>query len=92
MASHVDTPTAIQFYLPAEGENSAELLENLETKVATMNHDWWEFVLKEFQWFLKNYHMNNSNNLYQKKLNQLYLGLNKLSAEPETLPIFQRKR
>ena len=25
----LDTPTAIQFYLPAEGENSAELLENL---------------------------------------------------------------
>ncbi|HCJ0919960.1 TPA: type VII secretion protein EssC [Enterococcus faecalis] len=88
----LDTPTAIQFYLPAEGENSAELLENLETKVATMNHDWVgirperipmvpeKLSHEQFQQFVP-----------EKELNQLYLGLNKLSAEPETLPIFQRK-
>lgn len=88
----LDTPTAIQFYLPAEGENSAELLENLETKVATMNHDWVgirperipmvpeKLSHEQFQQFVP-----------EKELNQLYLGLNKLSAEPETLPLFQRK-
>ncbi|BDH66527.1 Ftsk domain-containing protein (plasmid) [Enterococcus sp. PLM3] len=88
----LDTPTAIQFYLPAEGENSAELLENLEIKVAAMNHDWIgirperipmvpeKLSHEQFQQFVP-----------EKELNHLYLGLNKLSAEPERLPLFQRK-
>ncbi|EKJ3581582.1 TPA: type VII secretion protein EssC [Enterococcus faecalis] len=88
----LDTPTAIQFYLPTEGENSAELLENLETKVAMMNHQWTgtrpepipmvpeELTIEKFQQFVP-----------EKETNQFYLGLNKLSALPETFPLFQGK-
>ncbi|EQB4895318.1 MULTISPECIES: hypothetical protein [Enterococcus] len=89
----LDTPTAIQFYLPAEGENSAELLENLETKVATMNHDWVgirperipmvpeKLSHEQFQQFVP-----------EKELNQLYLGLNKLSANQKRYPYSKEKR
>lgn len=35
-----DIPTAIQFYLPAEGENATELLENIENDVNTLNQSW----------------------------------------------------
>ena len=88
----VDVPTAIQFYLPTEGKNSAELLENLEAKVTEMNQNWTGIRPKKipmvpeklstdtFQQFVS-----------EKELNQLYLGLNKLTSVPETFTLFQRK-
>ncbi|EPI2200924.1 type VII secretion protein EssC [Enterococcus hirae] len=88
----VDVPTAIQFYLPTEGKNSAELLENLEAKVTEMNQNWTgirpkkipmvpeELSIDKFQQFVSG-----------KEPNQLYLGLNKLTSVPETFTLFQRK-
>jgi len=36
----LDTPTAIQFYLPADGENSSETLASLEAQVAALDTEW----------------------------------------------------
>lgn len=36
----LDAPTAIQFYLPAEGENDSEMLENLEREITRMDAAW----------------------------------------------------
>ncbi|WP_431245763.1 type VII secretion protein EssC [Leifsonia xyli] len=36
----LDAPTAIQFYLPADGGTDAEMLENLEREIARMDEEW----------------------------------------------------
>ncbi|MFE4952225.1 type VII secretion protein EssC [Leifsonia sp. NPDC056665] len=36
----LDAPTAIQFYLPAPGEDSSETLAALEQQIATLNENW----------------------------------------------------
>lgn len=36
----LDAPTAIQFYLPAEGENDSQVLDNLEREIARMDAAW----------------------------------------------------
>lgn len=88
----LEVPTAIQFYLPTKGATSAELLENLESEVTKMNQDWTgtrpepipmvpeELTIEKFQQFVP-----------EKEANQFYLGLNKLSALPETFPLFRGK-
>ncbi|WP_172209932.1 type VII secretion protein EssC, partial [Lactococcus hodotermopsidis] len=35
-----DVPTAIQFYLPVEGQTESEILENLEREVALLDSSW----------------------------------------------------
>lgn len=86
----VDVPRAIQFYLPVEGENSTEILENLEKEVSTLDENWTgvrpakipmvpdELTEKIFSSFIP-----------VKEENTLYLGLNKLSAEIEEFLMFQ---
>lgn len=88
----LDTPTAIQFYLPIQGESSSDLLENLEKEVNLMDQSWIgerpekipmvpdELTVPKFISFIK-----------EKEANHLYLGLNKLSSSVEAFPLFQGK-
>lgn len=88
----LDTPTAVQFYLPIQGEDSSDLLENLEKEVTRMNHDWTgkrpekipmvpeELTIQNFSLFVK-----------EMEADNLYLGLNKLSSLVEKFPLFQGK-
>ena len=85
----LDTPTAIQFYLPVEGSDSAERLGNLETKVTEMNQIWTglrpekipmvpeELTTDRFQTFIS-----------ERKPNTLYLGLNKANTNVERFELF----
>lgn len=36
----LEAPRAIQFYLPVAGNNSTEVLEQLEQEVLTLNENW----------------------------------------------------
>ncbi|MBO0440291.1 type VII secretion protein EssC [Candidatus Enterococcus ikei] len=88
----LDIPTSVQFYLPIEGENSSDVLENLEKEVTRMDQDWTgerpekipmvpeELTIQNFVSFVK-----------ERENNNLYLGLNKLSSLVEKFPIFQGK-
>jgi S-DNA-T family DNA segregation ATPase FtsK/SpoIIIE len=87
---HTDGPTAIQFYLPAEGENGSETLAALEAQVAALNDAWAgarparipmvprELTTEVFTRYATR----------DAASNRLLLGLNKLSSEPETLELF----
>ncbi|EGP5130045.1 type VII secretion protein EssC, partial [Enterococcus faecium] len=88
----LDVPTAIQFYLPTEGKNSAELLEKLEAKVTEMNQNWTglrpekipmvpeELTTDKFQALIAD-----------RKSNTLYLGLNKVNTNVEYFELFAGK-
>lgn len=88
----LDTPTSVQFYLPIEGENSSDVLENLEREGTRMDQVWVgerpekipmvpeELTIQNFASFVK-----------EREVNNLYLGLNKLSSLVEKFPLFQGK-
>lgn len=88
-----DGPTAVQFYLPAEGENASETLTALEAQVTALNDAWAgerparipmvprELTTEVFTRYATR----------DAASNRLLLGLNKLSSEPETLELFAGK-
>ncbi|MEN2736823.1 type VII secretion protein EssC [Microbacterium sp. X-17] len=85
-----DGPTAIQFYLPAEGENGSETLAALEAQVAALNDAWAgarpariPMVPRELTTEVFTHYATRD-----AASNRLLLGLNKLSSEPETLELF----
>ena len=87
----VDVPRAIQFYLPVEGDNSTEILGNLEREVSTLDGNWTgvrpakipmvpdELTEKIFDSFIP-----------VKEENTLYLGLNKETSEIEKVELFNK--
>ena len=89
----LDTPTAIQFYLPAAGTDSAEVLAALETTVAALNADWsgarpariamvpQELTPEAFARFVP----------HESPQDRMYFGLNKTSAQPEEFELFRGK-
>lgn len=86
-----DVPTAIQFYLPAAGENSSELLANVEAQVGALNDAWTgerppripmvpqELTPVEVARFVAE----------DTTSSRVLFGLNKTSAQPEYFDLFQ---
>lgn len=83
-------PTAIQFYLPAAGENGSETLSGLEAQVTSLDEAWGgprpapipmvprELTPEVFTRFATR----------EAPAHTLLLGLNKTDSEPETLELF----
>lgn len=85
-----DAPTAIQFYLPAAGENSSETLAALEAQVTALNQAWVgdrpakiPMVPQELTSKALGTHVS-----HEASPDKLYFGLNKSSAEPESFDLF----
>lgn len=87
---HLDAPTAIQFFLPCEGDDDAAVLESLEKEIAAIGERWTggrperipmvpeKLTADAFQEFAP----------AGSSRNTLFLGLNKGSAEPEWFELF----
>lgn len=86
-----DVPTAIQFYLPAQGVNGPEILRDLEKQVAAMDGAWLgerplpipmvpqELTTMELARYAPQ----------GETRNRLLIGLNKRNAEPESFELFR---
>lgn len=86
----VEEPQAIQFFLPAGGANTAEMLECLEREAQALNQSWSGerpekipmvpegLTEKDFEQFIG-----------ERQENTLYLGLNNRLAELETFALFE---
>ncbi|MFK3669733.1 type VII secretion protein EssC [Leifsonia aquatica] len=87
----LDVPTAIQFYLPAPGEDGSETLAALEQQIAALDEGWTgarpariPMVPSELTPVMF------ANRLSGETANdRLFFGLNKTSAAPESFEMFQ---
>jgi S-DNA-T family DNA segregation ATPase FtsK/SpoIIIE len=89
----VDVPTAIQFYLPAPGQDSSETLTALEHQIATLDEHWTgarpakiPMVPQELTPDAFVRHVS-----HEMSHDRMFFGLNKTSAMPEGFELFQGK-
>jgi S-DNA-T family DNA segregation ATPase FtsK/SpoIIIE len=86
-----DAPTAIQFYLPDAGESSAETLAALGQQVAALAEDWTGARPAKIPMVPRVL----TPEAFRRQVahevdhNRVYLGLNKISAEPESFELFK---
>ncbi|MDR0299599.1 MAG: type VII secretion protein EssC, partial [Streptococcaceae bacterium] len=86
----LDSPVALQVYLPSRGANDAEVLENLEKEISHRNQIWQgirpeaiPMVPEELdENILRTY-------VSEKRMNTISLGLNKGTSELESFDLFQ---
>lgn len=88
----LDTPTAVQFYLPIEGGTSSDILENLEKEVTCMDQNWTDERPEKIPMVPEELTSQNFGSFIKvREANNLYLGLNKLSSAVEMFPLFKGK-
>lgn len=88
----LDVPRAIQFYLPVTGENSTEILENLEIEVATMNAHWLGVRPEKIPMVAEQLTVAQFDVAVAKREKEkLYIGLNKANAKVESFALFKGK-
>lgn len=93
----LDAPTAIQFFLPCDGEDDATVLGNLEREIAAIARAWTgsrparipmvpqELTREAFERLTDRASRDDSSR------DELFLGVNKSTAEPESFPLFEGK-
>ena len=85
----VDVPRAIQFYLPVEGDNSTEILENLEKEVSTLDENWTGVRPAKIPMVPELLTTTQFNTVVaEKEDNKLYIGLNKADSAVESFDLF----
>ena len=85
----VDVPRAIQFYLPVEGENSTEILENLEKEVSTLDENWTGVRPAKIPMVPELLTATQFNTVVtEKENNKFYIGLNKATTQLESFDLF----
>jgi S-DNA-T family DNA segregation ATPase FtsK/SpoIIIE len=88
----LDFPVALQVYLPAKGENDAEVLENLEKEISHRNQIWQGIRPEAIPMVPEEIDSSIFTNVLADKDNEsIYLGLNKQSAEIEKLDLFEKQ-
>lgn len=89
----LSTPTTIQFYLPINGKNDAELLQNLEEEIIEINQAWTGERPDKIPMVPENLTQKSfASYLEQDDSHTLYLGLNKATSSVESFDLFQRMR
>ena len=85
----VDVPRAIQFYLPVEGDNSTEILENLEKEVSTLDENWTGVRPAKIPMVPELLTTTQFNTVVaEKEDNKFYIGLNKADSAVESFDLF----
>ncbi|GAB2023393.1 hypothetical protein RyT2_24690 [Pseudolactococcus yaeyamensis] len=85
----VDVPRAIQFYLPVEGDNSTEILENLEKEVLTLDENWTGVRPAKIPMVPELLTATQFNTVVtEKEDNKFYIGLNKADSAVESFDLF----
>ncbi|PTO40093.1 type VII secretion protein EssC [Enterococcus mundtii] len=86
-------PTTIQFYLPTNGKNDAELLQNLEEEIIEINQAWTGERPEKIPMVPENLTQKSFASYFvQDDENKLYLGLNKGTSLVESFDLFQGMR
>lgn len=86
----LDVPRAIQFYQPAKGETSAEILRNLENIVEEMDAAWQGERPKSIPMVPERFtRADFAGYVQERDPLMIYMGLNKYSVEVETVKLFQ---
>ena len=89
----LSTPTTIQFYLPSNGKNDAELLQHLEEEIIEINRAWTGERPDKIPMAPENLTRKSfTSYLVQADENKLYLGLNKATSLVESFALFQSLR
>ncbi|MRB85157.1 hypothetical protein GH851_32165, partial [Bacillus thuringiensis] len=77
--------TTIQFYLPINGKNDAELLQNLEEEIIEINQAWLGERPEKIPMVPENLTQKSFASYFvQDAENKLYLGLNKATSSVES--------
>jgi S-DNA-T family DNA segregation ATPase FtsK/SpoIIIE len=86
----LDAPTAIQFFLPCEGEDDAAVLDNLEKEIAAMAAGWTGVRPERIPMVPERLTVDGFQEIApaEPSGNTLFLGLNRGSAEPEQFNLF----
>ncbi|WP_370057387.1 FtsK/SpoIIIE domain-containing protein [Leifsonia sp. EB41] len=89
----LDAPTAIQFYLPARGQDSSETLAALEQQIATLNENWTGARPEKIPMVPRELTPQTlqSHRSREATPDTLLLGLNKSSATPEGFELYRAK-
>ncbi|MBO1299477.1 MULTISPECIES: type VII secretion protein EssC [unclassified Enterococcus] len=89
----LSTPTTIQFYLPSNGKNDAELLQHLGEEIIEINRAWTGERPDKIPMAPENLTRKSfTSYLVQADENKLYLGLNKATSLVESFALFQSLR
>ncbi|MGA5592134.1 type VII secretion protein EssC [Enterococcus mundtii] len=88
----LSTPTTIQFYLPINGQNDAELLQNLEEEIIEINQAWTGERPDKIPMVPENLTQKSFAAYLEQDDHTLYLGLNKATSSVESFDLFQRMR
>lgn len=85
----VDGPTAIQFYLPASGDDSSGTLAALEQQVAALDAEWTGERPSKIPMVPQELSTSSLGSETSRSPHSLFFGLNKSSADPETFELFR---